>query len=892
MATADDEEPEAVSDTNDGYGRLWLTLERFGVEATVPATPNNWQALWRNGKHPKLKGDTIDDSWERTSVVFRAIDPLLNRPKRREGESRTYDVDLPEEEPQSEKVFASSPARAADTYGPWPPRVPDLATRLTIVELRIGMSKLIADLLAAIAISADCRFGVLTAWTDPGLKRDTPEGILDRMCGETSRFLNGAKGDNAGYAPPDTPVRNSEERLRTDRFVVLMLDEPGQKGLFPPFQDSLRTLGLQVIVDGREATWRGSKVERSQPVPRRMAERQAETFVAGELFLEASNKYLLERERRAEAVQITTKMIRQAAQYQKSLRLVKDSVYPGGLPDSLPTLLTQLQKLSRASAVLCTRASAYARDLFGKIFGGLDLALLEWLNVDCVRHLAETDVVEPAVRRRRMPEVNARQLELSMLRHTMEAEQQSAFTMLSRLREMIEAPLESWNERFQAQVVEYVYVTGSIGDLRGDLVDDKSKPLQSSTTPWKEKFTKTKFASLSEHLFRYVIPSLVRDRVTAYRALAKTHLSRIQGLVRDERKPSASPLKPPDESLFKRGLALYEAMIAVRDLLLPSVETAAMRASLVGCVDLLFAGHLKAAKGYAAVRESWVTAWKGALGPRQVASLIRPDARPDTNWFNTVPQRYELLPDRLGTVGFASNALSIYDSMRNTAALRIRRRWVGPAVDWLYWVEELPRRVAPMEVSSTPLPLSVAEDADRDWMNVDDPLADQFMTDEDLFDIGRTRTTLPTIVMEGTPPGAPEDGRISLVSIAEDEATVVPEGAYDAVNKWLTEHTTVGSRNYRPTFDTPLWQVLRTAVARTYIARFHPLVKERGPVFQAQKRMDKLEELLVEIEDILEDRAMDVDGSKPRKAKLSKEDKIVLAAWKDNVSNTTGLRSS
>lgn len=876
-----DEEGLEENFAGNGFGALWLSFERMAIEATVPIRPENWRALWRNYSTPKVTGDGDDDSWERRALVMRAIDPLLNRPKRKDDSTEP-----PEDEPKSELVFSKEPLRQPTDYGVWPPRMPGFPARLLIMELRIFATDISSNIMAAVARAAFNRYDVLAPWTDPASKRDTPSGILDRTCGPTGRMLGIGKTEGNIYAPSDTPVRNTPQRLKNDPSVLLLIGAAGSTETFEEFQTGLRTLGIQLLAKRSGGKVMDEEVAFSTDSVLRKATAHSATFVSGELFTEAADKYMVETERRTEALGITTKMSQRAASFEKQLALAKAAIYG---PKHDDTLLGLLYNLYHRSTTLAYKACNTSRQLFTSVFGGMDLRMLEWLNVDCVRKLAETDVIEPAVRRRRMRETNATHIELSLLRRTMEVEQSVAFGMLLKLRDVIDAALEAWETRYLTLVITPLF--RDIADARGILVEEKSRASQSATGKWKERYTRTQFDSLADHVFRYLLPLHIRARITEYRALAKEHLSSIHGLPREERKATASPLKPPDEQLFKRGRTLYDAMVAVRDMLLPSVNNPS---SLVGSTDLLFAAHLKGASLNASVREAWTSSWRGKLTTEQTLKLINGDALPSTNWFKTVARKYSYIDDRINDLGLASTAFSFFASFDDTRDLRVQRQWIGPATSWVYWVRAMPANISPMDAMSTPLPppISLGEEGERiDWMDISDPKSDVFMTDEDLLDLGITRTKAPTVDLDGITAdelNPSNNGSISLMSIAENEALTVPDDAYEAVDAWLQAHKLPTAKHQQ--YDTPLWHLLRTEVARTYVARFHPLVKQRGPVYRTGTALDNLEEKMLDIENILFDKAMRIDGTPEPKTKFTKTDKAALQGWVANVQNFTGLK--
>lgn len=884
-------------ESSHGSGGVWLCLERLAVEATVSPSDERWKRLWNKDRPPRIAGIDVsktsadETNWERRALVYAAIDPLLVKGTKRteavapldeEGEGGS-NPDLPEDEPRSEKVFrgpgvSSGIAEEWTEYGVWPPRMPAFPARATLLELRLTLTEFVSRTMALIAGAAENRFEVSRPWTTPESKIDTPVGILERICGSNPQLL----GKNGNAPPSDTPMRSSEIRLRGDPSVQQLLKAAEVPTSFEQLQDAIRFLGD--IKLGRKAA-----AEVSTPDAQELAELHASRFAAEELFLEARSKSASREARVREASATTAGLMQRALVYDMRRRRVAKILYGYVKVDPERPLGTEFQQLfsawrtlTAASAAKCAEAARAACALFRNVFGGTQRELVEALTERAPRRLAERDVVEPAVRRRRLREVRVDQLRLGMLRRNMEAEQIAAFETLAELRDYLNERLARWDERLLRDIVAPLWEF--VKPYRMGQVADKDRLAQSATTAWKERYTRTKLPSLLEHVSGFVIPARVSRRVAEYRALAAEHLSRVQGLPPEEKAETSSPLKPPKESLFKRGLRSYEAFVAIRDLVLPSIDTPAMRSGAVACVDLLFAGHLAATRSDPGTRERWVAAWRGGLSSSQQSTLLSALSRPDTDWFLAPEPAYGVVGGREWRLGLDSRAISVYPPARDQP---LKRSYAGPGTSWLYWVEELPRMVAPMEVTGD----TAYEEArdDDDWLEgtTASLYEDAFMTDEDLYDIGRARSALPTIevLSPSEAASAEEDSVIPLVAVPDAESVQTPEDAVAIINKWILDSDTRG-------FDTPLWRVLRSEVVRTYLARFHPLVKRRGPLQKARRMLEGMEKELNEAYDILSGDQMEVDGRKPRKLKKAPEDKELLNRFRENVSGITGVSRS
>lgn len=885
MADPDEGEPLA----RNGSGHIWLALERLAIEATLSPSNERWKRLWSKDKPPRIAGIELsktsadETNWERRSVVYSAIDPLLVKKKKKEADfdDRTEEEDpdeLPEDDPRSEKVFRNPSGDLVGEmpleYGSWPPRMPSTPARITLIEFRLMLTELTSRVMAMIAGAAENRFEVTKPWTDPESKIDTPEGILERTCGSNSQLL-GKKGNGP---PSDTPMRNNEVRLRSDPSVQRLLKTAVVPTSFEQLQEAIRFLGD--IKLGRKTI-----AEVTTPEAEALSELHVSRFVSEELFLEAASKAASRESRIREANAITAGLIQRANTYDMRRRRIAKALYGYVKSDPERPLTTELQQLfvawriiSAASVDACATVSRAGCALFRNIFGGTQRELIEMLTERAPRRLVERDVVEPAVRRRRLREVKPEQLQLGLLRRNMEAEQIAAFETLAELRDSLNDRLARWDELLLREIVTPLWEFIKLDRMLQ--VADKDRLAQSATKPWKERYTRTKFPSLLEHVSKFVLPTRVSKCVAEYRALVTEHLSKVQGLPPEEKAETSSPLKPPKESLFKRGLRSYEALVAIRDLVLPTIDTPEMRSNAIACVDLMFAGHLAATRIDPIMREKWVTAWRGSLTGSQQSSLLAALSRPDTDWFLPPVPAYEVVKGREWRLGLDSRAISINPPPTEQP---VKRSYSGPATSWFYWVSELPRDVEPMEITGDTAYTEARDD--DDWMDGITPslYEDMFMTDEDLFDIGKTRSTLPTIeVLSPSEAASEADSVIPLVAVPDRESVQTPDDAVKIVAKWIESSDTRG-------FDTPLWRILRSAVVRTYLARFHPLVKKRGPLEKARKMLDGMEKELNEVSDILYSDRMEVDGRKPRKLKKAPEDKELLNRFRDTISNITGV---
>jgi hypothetical protein len=878
-------EPEGSETlTTNGIGNVWLGLERLAIEATISPTNERWKRLWSKDKPPRIAGIDItktsadQTNWERRTVVYSAIDPLLVKKKKEDATDADEDPEeLPEEDPRSEKVFRNPAGDLIGDwldYGSWPPRIPSSPARITLVEFRLTLTELTSRVMALIAGAAENRFDVTKALTDPESKFDTPESIIERTCGSNPQLL----GKNGNAPPSDTPMRNTEIRLRSDLSVQRLLKTAVVPTSFEQLQEAIRFLGD--IKLGRKTI-----AEVTTPEAEELSELHASRFVAEELFLEARSKAESKESRIREANATTATLLQRANTYDMRRRRIAKVLYGYVKADPERPLTTEYQQLfaswrllTAVSVDTCATVARAGGALFRDIFGGTQRELIEVLTERAPRRLAERDVVEPAVRRRRLREVKPEQLSLGLLRRNMEAEQIVAFETLAQLRDWLNERLTRWDEILLREIVTPLWEF--IKPDRLLHVPDKHRLAQSATKAWKERYTRTKFPSLLEYVSKFVLPARVSKCVAEYRALVADHLSKVQGLPPEEKAETSSPLKPPKESLFKRGLRSYEALVAIRDIVLPTIDTPERRSRAIACVDLMFAGHLAATSIDPIMREKWVTAWRGGLTSLQQSTLLSARSRPDTDWFLAPEPAYKVEKGSEWRLGLDSKAISIDPPPTEQP---LKRSYSGPATSWFYWVSELPRLVVPMEITGD----TAYEEArdDDDWMDGITPslYEDMFMTDEDLYDIGRARSTLPTIeVLSPSAAEAEEDNAIPIVAVPDKESVQIPDDAVAIINAWKI---TSDARE----FDTPLWRILRNEVARTYVARFHPLVKKRGPLQKARKMLDGMEKDLNEIYDILSGDRMEVDGRKPEKLKKASEDKELLNRFRDTISNITGV---
>lgn len=890
-----------TDDDGHGFGRLWLCLYRLAKEATVPMTPDRWKELWKSGVPPAVIDVRIveSDSWTNQALILRSIDPVLAGARRGGAKSnknggksnKPGGYELPEARPPSDKVFSLN-NKHNEGGGLWPPRITRRPARLTVPEFRVAMTRELSRCICTIVKAAKCRYEVLAPWIDHPAKWDTSEGLLNRMCGTDSKFLNSnaeeeVSNGKTSCAPNDTPTRATADALQADEFVKQLFVTADAR-TFPTFQSVLRNLGLFTLATLNPALWEKhrNKEVRIEDKQLEMARKHSKAYMARKLFIEAAKKHLDEEARLEDVREGTRKLTEKANLYQKHLEKLRKELF--GTTDGTGALLTRLYGLTASSIQLSKKIGDVSRHVFAGVFLGFDVWLTEWLTEISVKKLASTDVIEPLVPPRRMKEVTVEQLAAGMLRRTMEAEQHCAFASLLELRHKLEEKLEKWNGEFRKKIEE-VYDTDEVGvrKRRQELVGDETKTRQSVSVTWSERYTGATFPSFADYAYYALVPSEVRDRIEAYRALVKNHLARVQGLPPEDRPASSSPLKPADETLLKRGLSLYAAYVAVRDMLLPRLATPKMRSGLIGCTDLLFGAHLKYAHDHPSVRPTWVATWKGRLTDEHVRALFPKGDGPENGWFDAPKRLYDDTkvagnPD----LGLKPEAFVHPDDIeyaRYLTQLYVRRTWSGEAPSWTTWLRKLRPNIEPMVVDSGTTYFSTKETPD--WMIVDNPKEDAFMTDEDLSYIGRARTTLPTIeLVDDTEEGDP-DGAIALVAVPTDEAVELEGEAKKVVEEWLKgdyEH------EHNPTkrgYGTPLWVLLVYQVSRTYVARFHPLVEKRGPVAQAEKRLRKLVNLMEEIRATLEGSAMEVSGEVTQpKIRVTEEHKFRVERWKYEMS--------
>ncbi len=827
-------------------GAVWLAVERFASAATEQPTDDAWNRLFAKGRAPPLEASSArleQPAWARPALVMRALDATLVRrpgPAPAPGGPESDEPEAPgADEPAAGRVFG------IDAGSPTPPRMPDTDPRLVLPETRLVMLRatLVAPLALAAGLAAN-RFGVLGVWRDPSERKDTFASVMDRLMGTNTQLLGAGSGDNNTNPPPDTPMRNTEERLRADPGA---LRAANAGVVFARFQAALVRLGPDELLPPAGAPVPGE--------PRRWALEHCRQFVAEKLFQEARAKSDSVQERVRAAAAFTKDLQAMGNAYELQRALMQSRLFDQTpLSEVVSATIGILQTywtLARRSAEIAREAAVLVQTAARATLAGLDRSVFDAVLKDAPERLAKLDPLEPAVPRARLNEVSEAELALGLRRRRMLAEQKAAKEALMRVRTMIETALNAYDTKVATTVTAQVFT--SVKPSRETLVSADERSGLAADRPWREAHTRTKFASTKEHVAQVLTPPAVRIRVALYRSVLEEHLARVYGLAPELPAERASPLKPPDEALFARGLRLYEAMVALRDMLLPTVGSAEHRAALVGVVDLLFAAHLDGAAEDASVREAWTRAWRGRLGSDQAATIVGGPGGL-TEWLRRAEPIYNV--NNPVNLGLSSDAITFTIEPRGDPY--VGRTYADPATDWRYWVRKLRDARPPGAPLLWPadLPLPRAPAAPSRQEEEEEQREEAYGDPERTGPAALDRLNVYPVGDEGDE----NNGDIDISPLPADEPfTLVPVDAYLLLVQW-EEHV-----NRTTNYDTPLWFLVRAAVVRAYVLRFHPLLRRRGPIVRARRALEDARARLDTIEDVLFSTKMrDVGQPEPR----------------------------
>ncbi len=787
-------------------GTVWLAFDRIAVAGGARSTDAEWLALWNNGKPPPytLGPDGTTAEWKNGARVYRALDPLLRSVARRVTPETPAEEAIPDDEKErvdAPEVFSTN--IPADGYGSWPPEL-NLPTTALLDEVRIGIDQELSFVLVNIVDMAAHKFGVLRVWTDPaGAKLDTVSLVLERLSGANSRVL-GSGRETA--APPDTPMKNTAAAFRE---LIAVSGIPG-----------LKALGADNL-EKEFRRWTEGLLAMDKP--NRLALDLAKEFVRTKLFDESSLDT-------AKATQKTVQLQKDAERYKQLRGNIHDWLYS----DNPATLLRAISSREIASLKITSEFALRVARSSSSALLSIERRLAELVDPLARAALLSIDIREPKLRSKQLSSSSNAVVERALVRRKIEAEQRVAQDTLAKCREVVNDALTDWDVSFNTLVD--TSFTDAILPLRKPLAR-APEALETLTAKgdWRELVTGARQKSWRDSAFDRFTPSEIRVRINRLRQLFKDHLKRRNVLSTEAPSEPSTSLNETTEAQFNKGLGLYSAMVAIRDVVLTGIDTDKGRTEFIANIDQLFAAHLSVVRDYPLTLDEWATAWRGTLSIEQVQTLLgnsSTDAVPDTRtWFGAPPLTYTRNPAiRLGSDG----------SITPAPGWQPPQQWKAPAVDWLFWL--------------------------RKWPDIIDSSA---LVDEDLDDEpdpSLPATTLPVIAVEDDPdddPDRPTNLEIQLAEVPLDEEVVIDWEGWRMLSVVLDTE--------KPP-ETPFEQAVFLEATRAFLARFYPVLAKKGPLTRADARLDKIYGVIDSARDYVEDRPMVVDGEPEKLKRRIKKD--------------------